>query len=104
MVDPLTPQAKVFLLSVGVNEYRARPAFTAVAPGNRVRFVNLTGGSVVLTFSGDVFDKTTLTLTSGGKDTVTVQDRPDGRYAYTGLVNGNSPVQGESSPEIIVDR
>ena len=95
---------KIMLLKVGPDSYRARPSFEAVAPGEDVRFINWTEGSVDITFAAGLFGQDTLTLTAGSKNTLTVQDQlPDGRYPYTARV-GTIVVVGESSPEIIIDR
>jgi hypothetical protein len=95
---------KVLLLKIAPDNYRARPAYQPAAPGEDVRFVNLTGGTVVITFPAGLFTQDTLTLAQGTKNTLTVRDQlPDGRYVYAAQVGGVD-VQGESSPEIIVDR
>lgn len=95
---------KVVLLKIAAGNYRARPAYQPATPGEDVRFINLTGGTVVITFPGGLFTQDTLTLADGAKNTVTLRDQlPDGRYAYAAQVGGVD-VQGESSPEIIVDR
>lgn len=96
---------KIMLLKVGPNAFRARPPFEAAAPGEDVRFINWTEGSVEITFVAGLFSQNILTLTAGGKNSLTVQDQlPDGRYPYVARVNGTTDVVGESSPEIIIDR
>jgi hypothetical protein len=96
---------KVFLLSVGTTSitYRARPAYIPVVPGDQVKFVNRTGQTVQLTFPAGLFAKPLTSIDNTGAEALIVQDVADGRYPYQGVVNG-APVEGESSPEIIVDR
>lgn len=97
---------KVFLLSVGLPgnvTYRARPAYTPVTPGDLVKFVNRTGLPVDLSFPAGVFAKPSTSISNAEADIMLVMDVPNERYAYSGTVGGQ-PVQGESSPEIIVDR
>jgi len=87
---------------------KARPAYAAAAPPDRVRFVNLTPYNVTLQFIGDTpFDGPTIVLGphgSGSKvERVVRSDAADGRYAYRSTINGQ-PLLGESDPEIIIDR
>jgi hypothetical protein len=96
------PPHKVFLLNFGAI-VKARPAFTPVAPNDKVKFVNRAGGAAHLQFTGGVFNVANLTVDDGQSQIVTVQSVNDGRYSWSGTVNG-IPVDGESSPEIIVDR
>ena len=93
----------VVVLNQGTS-FRARPPYAVVKPDDQVKFSNYSGQVVSLTFPSGLFaGKDQLTLSTGSKDTLTVQDVGDGRYPYNGVVNG-MPVEGESSPEIIVDR
>lgn len=97
---------RVLLLKDGsVN--KARPAFLAVAPGDQVRFVNHTQAVVAITFTGGVFEQPTVQLEAGTgakSPDLTVVSSVTGRYPYTGTVGGGQIViQGESSPEIIID-
>lgn len=103
MVTPPTFH-RVILLTSGM-VHRARPAYAPVAPGDQVRFVNLIDGNVTLRFPHGLFDRDELNLSFRAKDVLTVLDADDGRYPYTGDVNGQPNVlQGESNPEMIVDR
>jgi hypothetical protein len=98
---------KVVLLKVGTNSYKARPAYQPTAPNEEIRFINLTEDEVVMTFPAGLFESTTLTLAAGAKGSRTVLDQlGDGRYTYTARVGGANGVvvDGESSPETIVDR
>jgi hypothetical protein len=98
---------RVLLLKVGTNSYKARPAYQAAAPTEEIRFINLTEGEVVITSPPGLFNEETMTLAAGTKVSRTVLDQlSNGRYPYTARVGGVNGVivDGESSPEIIVDR
>lgn len=87
------------------NLYKARPAYPAASRTDKVRFVNLTQGQVTIQFpDGDPFGQGPLTIGIGTRsaDLVILDNVPDGRYRFVGTVNGQE-IQGESSPEIIID-
>ena len=99
---------KVFLLRVkpvtDPPRYRARPASVAAEVGDTVKFINFTDHPVVLNFNAGIFGTTTLTVAAGGEQASDVQSIEAGNYPYTGRVHDQWDVEGDSSPEIIIDR
>lgn len=107
MAESMAQLLRVLILESG-GAIKARPAYAAAAPPDRVRFVNLTPHNVTLQFVGDTpFDDHTIVLGphgSGSKvEKVVRSDAADARYPYQSTINGH-PLQGESDPEIIIDR
>jgi hypothetical protein len=87
--------------------YKARPAYVVAEPSDKVRFLNFTDATIELTFPDGLFDSGGHTLAAGGGWEATVpSDAAAGHFVYAGTVSGavNSQLQGESSPEIIIDR
>lgn len=103
MVVPPTLHRVILLTSDDV--HRARPAYTPIAPGDQVKFVNLIDAPVVLRFPHGLFDQDVLQLSFRSKVILTAQSPDDGRYPYSGDVNSQTDVlKGESNPEMIIDR
>ena len=94
---------KVVLLQSS-NSFRARPAYVVAEPGDKIRFLNFTGATVNLSFPDDLFSSKTI-VANGGWDATVPADALAGPHVYRGDVGGGSNnLDGESSPEIIIDR
>jgi hypothetical protein len=96
---------KVVLLKLG-NAYKARPAYIVAEPSDKIRFLNFTDASIVLSFPNGPFTSGSTLVAGGGWDATVPSTAAAGRYVYEGSVSGgaNNPLEGESSPEIIIDR
>jgi hypothetical protein len=111
------PTKRVFLLDVadaqGRVTYRARPAYAGVVPGQKVRFANFARATIELSFEPGLFDRDAVTIEHDGYQDLEVRREKPGRSPYKGRVIKGAPsqdeatrdqLQGESSPEIIIDR
>ena len=86
--------------------YKARPAYIVAEPSDKIRFLNFTDATIELTFPNGPFDTGHTLLAGGGWEATVPSGAAAGHFQYAGAVTGavNSELQGESSPEIIIDR
>jgi hypothetical protein len=96
---------KVVLLKIE-DLYKARPAYVVAEPSDKIRFLNLTDATVELTFPGGPFASGHTLLAGGGWEATVPSEAVAGHFKYVGNVTGvaSAQLQGESSPEIIIDR
>lgn len=86
--------------------YRARPAYVVAEPEDTIRFLNVSDRSIVLSFPNGPFASGATIAPGGGWEATIPSNAAAGFFAYVGTVIGltDTTVQGESSPEIIIDR
>lgn len=89
------------------SRYRAQPPSHVARPylKGTVTFRNYTGSAVDVFFPGGFLFGGPSTIGAGREETYTIADNTDGVYPYAAyVVDAKQFVEGNSSPEIIIDR